>query len=82
MYKLIVLILLEGNVTTMRCQENGGWTAQEAFCEIKCDPLRLDADNNGKLKTLTCFDEEQEVGQQCKIRCNEGYHVEGERIKK
>ena len=77
-----VVCFMTGNDTNIKCQANGRWSKQQAFCEIRCDPLRLDADINGKLKTDTCAEKEQEVGQPCKIRCSDGYHVEGERIKK
>ena len=78
----VILCFMTGNYTKLQCQANGRWSKQKAFCHVRCDPLRLDADNNGKLKTLDCAEQEQEVGQPCKIRCSEGYHVEGEKIKK
>ena len=71
-----------GTGTSLRCQEDGKWSNDHATCQVRCEPLRPDVDYNGKLKTPACEGNEQEVGQQCKIRCNEGYHAEGERIKR
>ncbi|KAH3797262.1 pappalysin-1-like [Dreissena polymorpha] len=65
------------NDTEITCQKSGSWSKRKSECAVLCDALGAQRYVNGKLKTSECGKGPQEVGQNCKINCQDGYHVEG-----
>ncbi|KAL3870492.1 hypothetical protein ACJMK2_038547, partial [Sinanodonta woodiana] len=74
--------VLRGTGTTLTCLANGTWSVPKTFCLVVCDPLPVYALVQAELRTLSCSSGEQLVGQHCRIRCLEGYHIEEESMKK
>ncbi|KAL4219279.1 hypothetical protein ACF0H5_021860 [Mactra antiquata] len=74
--------IVKGDDTTITCQKNGKWSNPKAICVVQCKPLDDVAYDNGKLKTTSCIKGPQPVGQQCKVRCQEGYHAQGGRTRR
>ncbi|XP_053380167.1 pappalysin-1-like [Mercenaria mercenaria] len=73
---------LIGEDTSFTCQRNGRWSKAKAACVVQCSALNPVAYDKGKLKTTSCIKGPQPVGTQCKVRCQEGYHVQDERTKR
>ena len=80
--RLTCSFLFSGEDTSLTCQRNSRWSKPKAVCVVQCKPLDQITYDNGKLKTTSCIKGPQPVGTQCKVRCQEGYHVQDERTKR
>ncbi|WAR31070.1 PAPP1-like protein [Mya arenaria] len=62
---------------SITCLRSGSWSPALASCDVQCEALGGVRYLNGKLKTSGCSKGPQGVGQLCKVKCLDSFHVEG-----
>ncbi|XP_052790398.1 pappalysin-1-like isoform X2 [Mya arenaria] len=68
---------LVGDDASITCLRSGSWSPALASCDVQCEALGGVRYLNGKLKTSGCSKGPQGVGQLCKVKCLDSFHVEG-----
>ncbi|KAI0218078.1 hypothetical protein LSAT2_030188 [Lamellibrachia satsuma] len=69
-----------GSDNVIECQPDGAWSSPHSFCQVVCP--RSPRVKNATLVGRQCRVGRLDVGTKCRFRCNPGFHVVGESIKR
>ena len=69
-------MVIAGKSNEIQCEADGLWSSLNSYCESTC--LGPPVVSNAKVMSLQCEKAVHEINTKCKMRCDNGYHVEGE----